>query len=65
MPRRREPQQRASERLNIALARVQASIGLLDIENMSVVPLLKKQMDEAIEEAFAALADIRQAAGSI
>lgn len=65
MPRRREPQQRASERLNIALARVQASVGLLDVENMSVLPHLKKQLEEAAEEAFAALADIRRAADSI
>lgn len=60
MPRRKGHQQRASERLNIALARIHASAGLLEAG-----PVLKKQIEEAIEEAYAALNDIRDVAAQL
>ena len=62
MSRRREPQQRASEQLNLALARIHAAIGLLETVGGTSLANLKKQMEEGIEEAYAALGDVRHVA---
>jgi hypothetical protein len=62
--RRTGPQQRASERLNVALARIHAAVGLMEAGE-GAAATLKKQMEEAIEEAYAALSDIRHALATL
>ena len=67
---RRSNNQRATDRLNIALARISAAAEMVDqIESMAdkqtTAAALRKQFGEALDEAHAALGDIRHIAGTI
>lgn len=70
MARKRTNQSRASDRLNVALARISAAAELVDqfepgADKQTAATVLRKQLTEAIDEAHAALVDIRHAAGAI
>lgn len=70
MPKKRNNQTRATERLNQALARISAAAELVDqfepgADKQTAATILRKQLGEALDEAHAALGDIRHAASAI
>ena len=61
MPRGK-PQQRALDRLNVALAQISASAGLWETNtNPDAAKTLHKQISDSIDEAYAAMSDLRHA----
>lgn len=60
-PRTRE---RATDQICLALARISATVALLGPEPSNLATL-RKQIEEAVEECRAALADIRDLAGRL
>jgi hypothetical protein len=66
----RRNKERATDRLNQALSRISAAADMVDkIEGINdkaqAAAALRTQLSEAVEEAYAALADIRQLAAAL
>jgi hypothetical protein len=67
---RRSKQDRATDRLNLALARISAAADLIDgaagdNKQTAAVTLVRKQIGEALDEAHTAVGDIRHVLGAI
>jgi hypothetical protein len=66
---RRTNRERATDRLNLALARISAAAEIVEHlegpERAATATALRKQFGEALDEAHAALADIRDVAATL
>jgi hypothetical protein len=66
MTKRRE---RATDRLNLALSRISAAAELVDkmdvVDRAAAAAALRTQLSDAVEEAYAALGDIRDVAAAL
>ena len=66
---RRSNNQRATDRLNLALAKISAAAELVDHfdgpDKQTAAATLRKQLGEGLDEAHAALGDIKHIANTI